>query len=380
MLSFIIKKSIIVLICIVYLTNLSYSQEKPYAFGKVTDGKTGEPLINANVFLSNTMKGASTNIMGDYIIRNIEQGTYNLTVSYVGYESQIMQVRFDKIKGFKFNFKLKEKVNELPVVTVEGKKPKDWKKNFRKFTQYFLGTSDFGNNCEILNPYVMDFDYDKKSKYFKAIAEDILEIENKSLGYLLHYTLLEFKVEDNLLYYLGEQLFEEMVPKNEKERAKWAKNREKAFKGSTRHFLKSLVDSTSFLEGYIMKHLDVFPPDNFVNIAVENPDTLFKKIGENEYELNFTDILEVVYLSGKPLDTKKKIIDQNLFNGNTLNLDPDKEKIIKYPTSHFVVRSNPILFNKEGILNNPLSLRSYDTWPSYKIGELLPREYKVGRK
>jgi hypothetical protein len=56
--------------------------------GKIHDEKSGEDLIGANVSLVGTKLGAATDIEGKYLIKRILPGTYNVRVSFVGYESK----------------------------------------------------------------------------------------------------------------------------------------------------------------------------------------------------------------------------------------------------------------------------------------------------
>ncbi len=55
--------------------------------GFVSDRSTGEFLLSANVFLSNTALGAVSNDNGYYAVTGIPAGTYVLVVSYIGYET-----------------------------------------------------------------------------------------------------------------------------------------------------------------------------------------------------------------------------------------------------------------------------------------------------
>src|SRR5690554_7556587 len=50
--------------------------------GKVTS--EGEPLPFANVFISQLNKGAVTDGLGNFVIRNIPNGTYILSASFAG--------------------------------------------------------------------------------------------------------------------------------------------------------------------------------------------------------------------------------------------------------------------------------------------------------
>lgn len=53
--------------------------------GTVTDIETGEPLIGANVVLDSSDYGAAADIDGNYIIKFIKPGVYNVRASYIGY-------------------------------------------------------------------------------------------------------------------------------------------------------------------------------------------------------------------------------------------------------------------------------------------------------
>lgn len=56
--------------------------------GTVTDAKTGEPLVGANVFIPELSKGAPTDIDGSYTITDIPVGTYEVRISYIGYAEE----------------------------------------------------------------------------------------------------------------------------------------------------------------------------------------------------------------------------------------------------------------------------------------------------
>jgi outer membrane receptor protein involved in Fe transport len=53
--------------------------------GKIYDEQSGDQLIGANVLLVGTSLGATTDIDGRYIIKNVPAGTYALRISYVSY-------------------------------------------------------------------------------------------------------------------------------------------------------------------------------------------------------------------------------------------------------------------------------------------------------
>ena len=63
--------------------------------GKVIDASNGTPLIGANVMIDGTSLGAATDKSGKYLIEDLKEGEYDITVSYIGYK--------DYKKSFKIN-------------------------------------------------------------------------------------------------------------------------------------------------------------------------------------------------------------------------------------------------------------------------------------
>ncbi|MGB3342144.1 MAG: TonB-dependent receptor [bacterium] len=53
--------------------------------GRVMNEETGEPLIDADVYLQSTGLGAGTDQNGEYLILNVPVGTYQVTSVYIGY-------------------------------------------------------------------------------------------------------------------------------------------------------------------------------------------------------------------------------------------------------------------------------------------------------
>lgn len=59
--------------------------------GQVSDSKTGEPLIGANVVLEGTLLGAAADLDGYFVILNVPPGEYNLKASLIGYSDIVAQ-------------------------------------------------------------------------------------------------------------------------------------------------------------------------------------------------------------------------------------------------------------------------------------------------
>jgi len=70
------------------LVSLSTIAQTGIISGTLTDKETGgQPLPFANVLLKGTQKGSQTDFDGNYIITNVEPGTYTIEFSFVGYQT-----------------------------------------------------------------------------------------------------------------------------------------------------------------------------------------------------------------------------------------------------------------------------------------------------
>lgn len=72
-------------------------------FGTILD-ENGAPLSGANIVLPELNKGAISNSDGKFIIEDISEGTYEINVSYIGFEEERRQV---KVKGDVARYQLK---------------------------------------------------------------------------------------------------------------------------------------------------------------------------------------------------------------------------------------------------------------------------------
>ncbi|HEY9166577.1 MAG TPA: DUF2012 domain-containing protein [Candidatus Kryptonia bacterium] len=61
--------------------------------GSVRDATTDEPLPGATVMLEGTSMGAATDLDGRFVIRDVPPSSYTVRITYVGYQTEEMQVR-----------------------------------------------------------------------------------------------------------------------------------------------------------------------------------------------------------------------------------------------------------------------------------------------
>ncbi len=88
--------------------------------GRVLNETTGEYLHGAVVRVVGSELRASTNIKGDYIIKNAPEGAHTLEVSYLGLGTQTQQVSVSEQVSSSADFTLSEDLVELEGVRVEA--------------------------------------------------------------------------------------------------------------------------------------------------------------------------------------------------------------------------------------------------------------------
>ena len=110
------------LVALTMLLSLSWSQTSGKVRGTVSSAD-GQPLVGANVVIDGTAKGAATDGDGGYTILGVDAGTYSVTVSYIGYQSNT-QSNVEVKVGLTtpLDFAMQTSAVEGEVVTIVGEK------------------------------------------------------------------------------------------------------------------------------------------------------------------------------------------------------------------------------------------------------------------
>jgi TonB-dependent receptor len=87
--------------------------------GKITDEKSGDPIIGATIVVKGTPKGGATDVDGTFMIQ-VEPGTYTIQVNYIGYQTkEIDEVKVDNNANASINVAITEsKSTQLSEVVV----------------------------------------------------------------------------------------------------------------------------------------------------------------------------------------------------------------------------------------------------------------------
>ncbi len=346
--------------------------------GIVTDASTGESLYSVNVFLANTTLGCATDENGLYVIAKVPLGNYDLIASMMGYELEEKSIRLTERVDRVFNFKLRPKVLMGEEVTIVASRPREWKKNLKKFKRIFLGTSQNGSKCKILNPEVLDFEFDEVKRTFQASAIQTLQIENRALGYRIDFTLKDFTFyQDGSVNFLGRSRYELLSPKNEEEEKKWLKNRLEAYRGSLRHFLVAAISNHLEEEGFLVYNVSALPgSDETIFLSEAKAEHLISPgLFPFERTLTFTYYIKVTY-------TEEPVPREYIWYsiGTTSGLlqgsgAQGKGSEVKEQTSWLEINLKPVTINISGHVFNPYSITTYGYWAWERVAEQLPLDY-----
>jgi hypothetical protein len=371
--------------------------------GVVTNAESKKPLARASVFLSNSAAGTATTDDGRYLLSGVRQGQYTLVVSILGYEQFSKTILVGR-EPIKLDIELKQKPMELREVVISS--AADWKKNYEAFRKEFIGTDDNAKYCEILNPHILNLEYNPTKQLLHADADEFLIVENKALGYRVKFLLNDFKIDhiSNIISREGQQVFEEL-PGSEAQKKRWHQKREEAYYGSSMHFYRSLYTDKLKEEGFEIYRLKrtlnpMRPPDDVIRqrfqvfkdrrmvdsqkyyIELEkmskwNPDEhlikpalfTFEVLNRDAqlglYDLHFFDYLYVVY-KNKTDDVYNKDLYHPIDMSN-------------YAISVITPSGPYIVFDMNGIVvaNPPL----YEgTWARDRLSDMLPVDYVPDHK
>lgn len=88
--------------------------------GSVTDARTGEILPGVNVILKGTTVGASTDAEGNYVIGDVEPGSYTIEARFIGYATSSQKITVAGSGTQTVNFELNQSSVNLEEVVVTG--------------------------------------------------------------------------------------------------------------------------------------------------------------------------------------------------------------------------------------------------------------------
>lgn len=230
------------LLSLIFLMLLCTVQAQTTLTGQVTDLKN-TPIPYATVYLSKTTAGVLANQDGVYALTIQQDGTYELIVSCVGYETHKQIINVNGVNK-KTDIRLPERTVLIKEVTVKGKDI-NRADNYSNFLRCFIGRTQNAAFCKIKNPQDLIVYCSSNDSNLLAYSNKPLEIENMSLGYKIIYDLYYFNYNRKTqhLRFSGNYYFQDITNKK-RENLKIQRRRLISYYGSRMHFLRALfVDS-----------------------------------------------------------------------------------------------------------------------------------------
>ena len=379
--------------------------------GKIVNQADQSSVANASVFLSNATIGAKTANDGTFILNKVKSGKYELIVSIIGFETYRRQITVDNISIALPNLGIAPKTISLMEVKIKPQNDANRQKYLQQFRDAFIGTSQLARQCKIINPQMLDLEYNDETNTLTASSVDFLIIENQALGYRLKYLLGNFYKQSNYFnmlktHYEGSVFFEEMqgTPSEQK---KWEKQRQRVYQNSPIHFLRSVIANRVHEEGfrvfqYAYEPNPLRPPDDIIAAKIDHftklkasnkryADSISYWIKKSKLDKTFqtlrnfpldqTDILKAtdqpkMYALNCELDGLHVTYneDGHFSKNGSLNHINDP---INTETTLITFNTPNALVDNNGGLAAPNSLSFSGAWGHYRVAELLPVDYEA---
>jgi hypothetical protein len=332
--------------------------------GLVVDADSRRPLTDAHVFIASSMIGAVTDADGRYLLRRIPAGGHVLYVSMLGYEPARIDTVLRAGASYEITAELRPAVLDGPEIVVVAERDRAWYRRLDRFKRLFIGESPYAAQCEIENPEVLSFE----TKWWgdlSAQAREPLVITNRALGYRITYFLKEFEATSSRIRWDGEPFFEMLDPPDSARAEAWREARRKAYYGSFRHFMQSILLDSYREEGFVAHrryNLDgglahgqhfLFKPQHILKEAPEPEEVI----------LDFHGFVEVVYVH-EPAD------DEFLRwqYGNTWHHRREQRSL-------FSLTDGPTRVDALGEVIDPYGVTVYGYFAYKRVGDLVPKEF-----
>jgi hypothetical protein len=317
--------------------------------GKVSDFNTGEPIQLVNVYLSGTTFGASTSETGIYCMENVPEGTYQLIFQHIGYKTKAEAIQLEVNQKYYRDAQLLPLIFDSEKIQVTTTEPEEWKDQLEFFIRQFIGESGNAEECQILNPEVLNFQIDDESDEFTATTDSVIRIVNRALGYKITLVLGDFRcIDDYLSLYLIYPRFELLVADDEDEEEQWLENRYKTYTASSKHFFSALARRK-------------MNEENFNLLSADNINVLLRGHGsylDSEY-LRIQDMRTPLY--------KKFFLDDYLL----ISYSPEDI----HPPSIIFFNQDYIIIDTLGNLITPENVKIAGEWYKKRVADILPMEY-----
>jgi len=283
----------------------------------------------------------------------------------VGYESYTKDINLLPGKRLELMIELNSSLDILNEIELVEKEDKRWEKQFKQFKRELLGDTPNAKKCEITNPWIVDFEEDRRKNTFKAHANQPLIIHNNALGYKISFLLIRFEKLNGRLFYVGYPSFDTLNITNSDQFKSFKRNREDTYNGSLKHFFFALIHKRLEDEGFMLYRISNGFEDRrhqSLNEAVShnyfNPVEIAEVVSSPDpwgnYTIYISEMLEIIY-------TKKEWKDSYYLGA-------------PYQVSRIVLNDR-LVVTENGYVFNPYSFVVSGYLSEERLANMLPFEY-----
>lgn len=357
---------------VLFIACVSAQQSTCNISGRVIDDSTKAPIVNANVFIANSMVGTSSDVNGSFELKAVPLGVHELVASCVGYHMSVRKVQLFSTEGQSVDFMLKPRSVDFAPVEVTAPRPAEWKENLKTFTKLLLGTTREAEDCVIKNPEVLVFFADPSGR-FEARSDKELTIHNGYLGYRLHVNIGTFQFDGRWLTSVWKVRFEDLLPAEEDQHSDWQKRRIIAYQGSLRHFLRVLINGEPSEQGFEMLNSE---SGNLNKLGYYSPvlkrRNVLSQVSPNVWKFQFRNFLVVVY-DRKRVDGGfgQSVYDSRIGGARESPRYRSQASVLSLP-------KESLLLDLDGQLLDNLALKVSGDWGKEGVARSLPLEYRGG--
>ncbi|HLF15607.1 MAG TPA: carboxypeptidase-like regulatory domain-containing protein [Bacteroidota bacterium] len=336
--------------------------------GSVTSLETGEPLEHVNVFLSYTTIGTSTGHGGHFSLAVPRAGAYDIVFSLLGFLPHEERIELHRGDSLTLSVSLIPTLIETEPVDIISTPDMEWEKSLALFTRAIIGRSAFSRECVLLNPEVISFE--SRGDTLVARSDHLLRLENRALGYRLHLAMEKFSWNTARDYghFVVYPYFEDLSAADSEQPQRWTSNRERAYRGSIRHFFRSLIDRNTAEQFFNMYSGPLIKLENGQGHRVTDGDFQTEPYETLPlFNVQFPGYIRIEFgeagmdLSGGDDARRRK------YGLVRPSAPPPRISVIRMTGSAVIVDSSGNLFD-------PLSIEVSGDWADRRIENLLPRD------
>ncbi len=286
--------SVIALFLLLFITHHGSSQQE--ISGVILDQNSKAPLAGASIYFDNTTSGTISDIDGEFRIAYDPNIKTPLVVSFMGYKTK----KFYKFnQGITLKIYLDESQESLDEVVLTYDDGLSRAIKLSEFRKHYLGESENGKSCEILNEDDLILIFNAKNKQLTAKSKAPILVKNSALEYLISTEMEHFEINYSSvsrnkkrlrlssIHYAGTNFFKSF---QENPSASIIQKREEAYHGSVIHFMRALHKNKLKEHDYTL-----FDEDVPVNPSTKKYPNVVSIANSTDVFVNLKNKLSVLY-------------------------------------------------------------------------------------